>query len=246
MLRLIVLQRVLIARATGFIGRLLAMALRACVTGTEALLTEAGAAGVRRVVFVSSVKAAGESTRGCVDEAQVLPPDDRLWKSETSGRRGSAEHRPTQPYARMREISRVAALLDPENDVGQSRASEEGVRSLGLRLHVLKVRRPDSFEAASAEAQRNRAGGAQRNRAGGLVVLALPFFYAHRTASGDARGEVPSADDLPSQGIRRGLRRLTSYGQTSMICSDEPPHTWTKILKGHEARRTARRAADKV
>jgi putative ABC transport system substrate-binding protein len=70
-------------------------------------------------------------------------------------------------------ISRVAVLWDPEYDVGQSKASEIGARSLGVRLQVLKGGRPDDFATAFAEAEKNRAGA--------LVVLASPFFYAHRT-----------------------------------------------------------------
>jgi putative ABC transport system substrate-binding protein len=69
-------------------------------------------------------------------------------------------------------ISRVALLWDPEFDVGQLQASEIGAQALGVGLHVLKVRRPDEFAAAFAEAQRTRAGA--------LIVLSSTFFYVHR------------------------------------------------------------------
>jgi putative tryptophan/tyrosine transport system substrate-binding protein len=69
-------------------------------------------------------------------------------------------------------ISRVAALSDPESDAGQAKAAETAARSLGVRLHVLKARRPDDFVTAFAEAQKKGSEA--------LIVLASASFYAHR------------------------------------------------------------------
>jgi putative ABC transport system substrate-binding protein len=69
-------------------------------------------------------------------------------------------------------VSRVAVVSDPENDLGQLKASEVAARALGVDLQVLRIRRPTDFESAFAEAHRNRAEA--------LVVLGSAFLYAHR------------------------------------------------------------------
>jgi nucleoside-diphosphate-sugar epimerase len=49
---------------------------RITVEGTEALLADACAAAVKRLVFVSSVKATGESGDECLDETSAVEPGD--------------------------------------------------------------------------------------------------------------------------------------------------------------------------
>ena len=71
------------------------------------------------------------------------------------------------------EISRVAVLWDPDNDVGQLRASEIGAQAVGLPLQALRVRRPEDFGPSFAEAQKNRAGG--------VIVLSSGLLYAYRS-----------------------------------------------------------------
>jgi nucleoside-diphosphate-sugar epimerase len=52
------------------------------VDGTRALLEAAAAQGVRRIVFLSSVKAMGEGTEGCVDESEPADPVTPYGKSK--------------------------------------------------------------------------------------------------------------------------------------------------------------------
>jgi nucleoside-diphosphate-sugar epimerase len=47
---------------------------RVTVEGTQALVAEAARAGVSRFIFVSSIKAMGEETQGCVNEESVALP----------------------------------------------------------------------------------------------------------------------------------------------------------------------------
>src|SRR5262245_33585098 len=55
-------------------------------------------------------------------------------------------------------VSRVAVLWDPTGDSSQVTTSEVAAGSLGVRVQVLKVSRPDGFESAFTEAKRNQAG----------------------------------------------------------------------------------------
>jgi len=70
-------------------------------------------------------------------------------------------------------VSRVAVLWDPAGDLSQVRTAEVAAGSMGMRVQVLKVGRPDGFESAFTEANKNYAGA--------LIVLGSPFFYAQRT-----------------------------------------------------------------
>ncbi len=69
-------------------------------------------------------------------------------------------------------VSRVAVLSDPQYTADQVRVSEAAARSLGVRLQVLNVSRPDEFETAFAEAKKNRAQA--------LIVLSSALFYVYR------------------------------------------------------------------
>ena len=72
------------------------------------------------------------------------------------------------------KVSRVAILLQPSYDGGvQLKTSEVAARSLGVRLQVLKVERPDDFVTAFGEVQKNRAEA--------VIVSASGLFYVHRT-----------------------------------------------------------------
>jgi ABC-type uncharacterized transport system substrate-binding protein len=71
-------------------------------------------------------------------------------------------------------VSRVAVLWDRAGgEPRQVKTSEIAARSLGVRLQVLEVARPDDFGTAFTEAQKNHAEA--------LVVLSSAFFFAHRT-----------------------------------------------------------------
>jgi len=69
-------------------------------------------------------------------------------------------------------VSRVAVLSDPRSTADQVRVSEAAARSLGLRLQVLNVRRPEELEIAFAQARKHRAEA--------LIVLSSALFYVHR------------------------------------------------------------------
>jgi putative ABC transport system substrate-binding protein len=68
-------------------------------------------------------------------------------------------------------VSRVAVLWDAAGDPGQVRASEDAARSLGVRLHVLKVSQVSGLEPAFIEARKN---------AEALIVSGSPHFYVQR------------------------------------------------------------------
>jgi putative ABC transport system substrate-binding protein len=90
------------------------------------------------------------------------------------------------------KVSRMAALLDPANDIGQLKASEVAARSLGVYLQVLKVAGPEDFRTAFSEAQKNRAEA--------LIILASPFLYAHRTRLVELAAKHPGGTRLrPNQ-----------------------------------------------
>jgi nucleoside-diphosphate-sugar epimerase len=57
------------------------------VVGTQALLDDAIAAGVKRMVFASTVKAMGEGGAGCLDEGSATHPEDHYGKAKLEGER---------------------------------------------------------------------------------------------------------------------------------------------------------------
>ena len=69
-------------------------------------------------------------------------------------------------------VSRVAVLSDSHYTADQLSVSEAAARSLGVRLQVLNVSRPEELETAFAQAKKNRAEA--------LVVLSSALFYVHR------------------------------------------------------------------
>jgi putative ABC transport system substrate-binding protein len=70
------------------------------------------------------------------------------------------------------KVSRVALLWDPAYGQRSVATAEAAARSLKIRLHVLRVSRPEELEVAFAEARKNRAEA--------LIVLSSAFFYARR------------------------------------------------------------------
>jgi putative ABC transport system substrate-binding protein len=70
------------------------------------------------------------------------------------------------------KITRVAALVDPANEIGQLKSTEEAARSLNLNLQVLKVGAQAEFGPAFEAARKNRADA--------MILLPSAFLYAHR------------------------------------------------------------------
>ena len=101
-------------------------------------------------------------------------------------------------------VSRVAVLWDPAGDSSQVTTSKVAAGSLGVRVQVLKVSRPDGFEGAFTEAKKNHAGA--------LIILGSPFFYAHR----NRLVELAAKHRLPAIYAQRefvvGSGGLMSYG----------------------------------
>ena len=121
-------------------------------------------------------------------------------------------------------VSRVAVLWDPASDPRQVNTSEAAARSLGVRLHMLKVGRADGFEPALTDARKNDVGA--------LIVLGSPFFYVHRTRL----VELAATHRLPTIYAQRefvvGSGGLMSYG-TDFHHQFRRAATYVdKILKG--------------
>jgi putative tryptophan/tyrosine transport system substrate-binding protein len=121
-------------------------------------------------------------------------------------------------------VSRVAVVLDPANDIGQLRASEVAAQSFGVHLQVLKVGGPDDFGNAFAEAQKNRADA--------LMILASPFFYAHRTRLVElaAKYRLPTIYNQADWVVGSG--GLMSYGASFPDMFRRAATYVDKILKG--------------
>ena len=101
-------------------------------------------------------------------------------------------------------VSRVAVLWDRAGDPSQLSSSEAAARSLGVRLQVLKVGRPDYFEPAFAEAQANHTEA--------LINLGSALFYTHRNllVGLAAKHRLPTIYDTREYVV--GLGGLMSFG----------------------------------
>jgi len=121
-------------------------------------------------------------------------------------------------------VFRVAVLWDPAGDSSQVTTSEVAAGSLGMRVQVLKVSRPDGFESAFTEAKKNQAGA--------LIVLGSPFFYAQRTRL----VELAAKHRLPAIYAQRefvvGPGGLMSYGTDFHSLFRRAATYVDKILKG--------------
>jgi putative ABC transport system substrate-binding protein len=121
-------------------------------------------------------------------------------------------------------MSRVAVLWHPATEAGQLRVSETAARSLGVRLRALKVRRPDEFSPAFAEAQRNHAEC--------LIVLSSPFFYAHRTRLVELAAKHRLPRMYHQQDFVVGSGGLMSYGPNLRDLFRRAATYVDKVLKG--------------
>jgi putative ABC transport system substrate-binding protein len=121
-------------------------------------------------------------------------------------------------------VSRVAVLWDPASDPKQVNTSEAAARSLGVRLHMLKVGRADGFEPALTDARNHDVGA--------LIVLGSPFFYVHRTRL----VELAAKHRLPTIYAQRefvvGSGGLMSYGTDFHHQFRRAASYVDKILKG--------------
>jgi putative ABC transport system substrate-binding protein len=120
-------------------------------------------------------------------------------------------------------MARVAILSHPtvSRQVG---VVEAAARSFGVHLHFLKVQQPDDFAAALAEARKDRADA--------ILVMASPFFFAHRTRL----AELASKHRLPAMYFQRefvvGSGGLMSYGPNLRDLFRRAATYVDKLLKG--------------
>ena len=121
-------------------------------------------------------------------------------------------------------ISRVAVLWHPATEGGQVRMSETAAASLGLRVHALQVQRSADLVAAFAEAQRRHADA--------LIVLASPFFFAHRTRLGELAAKHRLPTMYHQQEYVVGSGGLMSYGPNLRDLFRRAATYVDKILKG--------------
>ena len=137
------------------------------------------------------------------------------------------------------KIRRVAILSNPANAYHQLAIREVNVaaRSLGVQLQLLEARGPNEFDGAFAAMARERVGA--------LLVLSDAMLNSHRTRLADlaARSRLPAA-----YGIRESVEAggLMSYGPSFLDLYRRGRHLRGQDPQGGQARRTARRAADRV
>ncbi len=123
------------------------------------------------------------------------------------------------------KVSRVAFLWSTVYDGGaQSRAAAAAARSLGLRLQALKIERPEDFDTAFADMQKNRAEA--------LIVSSSPFFYAHRTRLAElaAKHRLPTVYHQSEFVVGSG--GLMSYGPDFRDLFRRSATYVDKILRG--------------
>jgi putative ABC transport system substrate-binding protein len=121
-------------------------------------------------------------------------------------------------------IARVAALWHPPTEASQLKVVEAAARSLGVRLLTPKVLRPDELGTAFAEARKDRAQA--------LIILASPFFFAHRARL----VELAAKHGLPAMYFQREFvvdsGGLMSYGPDLRDLFRRAATYVDKILKG--------------
>jgi putative ABC transport system substrate-binding protein len=120
-------------------------------------------------------------------------------------------------------MTRMAVLWHP-TITRQVGVVEAAARASGVRLHVLKVQRPDDFGAAMAEARKDRVEA--------LLVMASPFFFAHRTRL----VELAAKHRLPAMYFQRefvvGSGGLMCYGPNLRDLFRRAATYVDKVLKG--------------
>jgi ABC-type uncharacterized transport system substrate-binding protein len=121
-------------------------------------------------------------------------------------------------------VARVGVLWHPATVVDQLEVSEAAARSLGLRLHPLKVQRSDDLRTAFAAAKGHHAEA--------ITVSVSPFFYAHRTLL----VELAARHRLPAMYLQREFvveaGGLMSYGPNLRDMFRRAATYVDKILKG--------------
>jgi putative ABC transport system substrate-binding protein len=121
-------------------------------------------------------------------------------------------------------ISRVAALVDPANDIGQLKSAEEAARLLKLNLQVLKVGGVGDFASAFEAARKHRADA--------MILLPSAFLYAHRIRLSDLalKHRIPTVNNQSDWVI--GAGGLVSYGPSFPDMFRRSVGYVDKILKG--------------
>jgi ABC-type uncharacterized transport system substrate-binding protein len=121
-------------------------------------------------------------------------------------------------------ISRVAALVDPTNDIGQLKSAEEAARLLKLNLQVLKVGGLGDFASAFEAARKHRADA--------MILLPSAFLYAHRIRLSDLalKYRIPTVNNQSDWVI--GAGGLVSYGPSFPDMFRRSAGYVDKILKG--------------
>ncbi len=122
-------------------------------------------------------------------------------------------------------VSRVAVLFDSTSvSAAQLKAVDAAASTLGVRLHRLKVERPDDLGAAFAEAHRNHAEG--------LIVFGSAFVFAHRARFAElaANHRLPAIYDQKAFVVGSG--GLMSYGPNVQDLFRRAATYVDKILKG--------------
>ena len=122
-------------------------------------------------------------------------------------------------------LSRVALLWNPTNssNAPQLRHAQEAVRTLGLRLQALEVRRPAELDDAFAAITKEHAGA--------VIVVLDSMLIANRTRIADlaARRHLPTMYGL-SDHVRAG--GLMAYGPDVADMYRRAATYVDKILKG--------------
>ena len=166
--------------------------------------------------------------------AVVNPVDSGLVESlarpggNLTGFASQADELPGKWMELLKEIlprmSRVSALVDPANDIGQLKSTEDAARSLKLNLQVLKVGGPADFAAAFEVAAKQRADA--------MILLPSAFLYAHRNRLSDlaVKHRLPTVNNQ-SDWVT-GAGGLMSYGPSFPDMFRRAAGYVDKILKG--------------
>ncbi len=166
--------------------------------------------------------------------AVVNPVDSGLVESlarpggNLTGFASQADELPGKWMELLKEIlprmSRVAALVDPANDIGQLKSTEDAARSLKLNLQVLKVGGPADFAAAFEVAAKQRADA--------MILLPSAFLYAHRNRLSDlaVKHRLPTVNNQ-SDWVT-GAGGLMSYGPSFPDMFRRAAGYVDKVLKG--------------
>jgi putative ABC transport system substrate-binding protein len=145
-----------------------------------------------------------------------------------TGLTGGSEDLPGKWVELLKEtlpkLSRVALLWDPAYGDSSIVAAEVAAQRLKIRLHVIRVSRPEDLEVAFANMRKNRAEA--------IIVLSSAFFYARRAqiVSLAARYGLPTLYHQREFVIGSG--GLMSYGPDFHDMFRRAAGYVDKILKG--------------